>query len=142
MAWLYLLLAGVCEMAWPLGFKYTNGFRTHYGVVALTMATMLLSFGLLSLATNRGLHIGTAYAVWTGLGACGTAILGMMLFNEPRDLIRLSCLTLIILGVLGLKFLSSPAQPEPAAIAAAGRASSPGAPGTTPPGAPESDRGR
>src|SRR6476659_1984288 len=65
MAWIYLLLAGVCEMAWPLGFKYTNGFRAHYGVVALTMATMCLSFGLLSLATSRGIHIGTAYAVWT-----------------------------------------------------------------------------
>ena len=58
MAWFFLFLAGLCEMAWPLGFKYTNGFRAHYGVVALTMATMIASFGLLSLATNRGLHIG------------------------------------------------------------------------------------
>src|SRR4051794_27357930 len=123
MAWVYLFLAGVCEMAWPLGFKYTNGFRTHYGIVALTMATMISSFGLLSLATNRGLHIGTAYAVWTGLGAFGTAVLGIVLFHEPRDLLRLACLTLIILGVLGLKFLTPPAPPPqtatPAAAAAA-----------------------
>src|SRR5207245_443471 len=108
MAWLYLFLAGPCEMAWPLGFKYTHGFKTHYGVIALTMATMLLSFWLMSVATAKGIPVGTAYAVWTGLGASGTAVLGIILFNEPRDTIRLSCLALIILGVVGLKFLSPP----------------------------------
>ena len=109
MPWLYLLLAGVCEMAWPIGFKYTNGFKTNYSLIAVTMATMLLSFGLLSAATNKGIHIGTAYAVWTGLGAAGTAVLGIVLFHEPRDAVRLACLGLIITGVLGLKFLASPA---------------------------------
>ena len=109
MPWLYLVLAGVCEMAWPLGFKYTNGFKAHYAVVALTMATMLLSFALLSVATNRGIPIGTAYAVWTGIGAAGTAIIGIYLFKEPRDALRLVCLGLIILGVVGLK-LFSPAR--------------------------------
>jgi quaternary ammonium compound-resistance protein SugE len=110
MAWLFLFLAACCEMAWPLGFKYTNGFKAHYPVVALTMATMILSFALLSLATNRGIHIGTAYAVWTGLGAAGTVIVGIYLFKEPRDLTRLSCLALIILGVIGLKFFAPPAM--------------------------------
>src|SRR3954471_22306224 len=104
MAWFLLLLAGACEMAWPIGFKYTNGFKSNYPFIAATMATMILSFFLLSQATNRGIHVGTAYAVWTGLGAAGTAILGMFLFNEPRDATRLVCLSLIIAGVLGLKF--------------------------------------
>src|SRR4051812_41871105 len=117
MPWFYLLLAGVCEMAWPLGFKYTNGFKTHYPVVGLTMATMLLSFGLLSLATSRGIHIGTAYAVWTGLGAAGTAIIGIYLFKEPRDAMRLACLGLIILGVIGLKFLSPSEKTTPTTTA-------------------------
>lgn len=111
MPWLYLLLAGVCEMAWPLGFKYTNGFKTNYPVIAVTMATMLLSFGLLAQATSKGIHIGTAYAVWTGIGAAGTAMIGIFLFKEPRDFVRLSCLALIILGVIGLKYLSPPQQP-------------------------------
>jgi quaternary ammonium compound-resistance protein SugE len=70
------------------------------------MAVMLLSFWLLSQATSRGIHMGTAYAVWTGIGAIGTAILGMILFHEPRDAVRLGCLTLIIVGVLGLKLFS------------------------------------
>jgi quaternary ammonium compound-resistance protein SugE len=106
MPWFYLLLAGVCEMAWPLGFKYTNGFKAHYPVVALTMAIMLLSFALLSIATSRGIHIGTAYAVWTGLGAAGTAVIGIVLFNEPKDALRIACLALIIFGAIGLKFLA------------------------------------
>lgn len=119
MAWIFLLLAGACEMAWPLGFKYTNGFRTHYGVVALTMASMLLSFALMSIAVNRGIHVGTAYAVWTGLGATGTAILGMMLYNEPRDASRLACLGLVIVGVMGLKLFSPPEQKSASESAAA-----------------------
>lgn len=106
MAWFFLFLAGVCEMAWPIGFKYTNGFRSHYVVIGLTMACMLLSFWLMSLAVNRGIHIGTAYAVWTGLGATGTVILGIMLFNEPGNLIRLICLGVVIVGVIGLKLFS------------------------------------
>ena len=112
MAWFLLLLASAFEMAWPLGFKYTNGFRSHYGVVGLTMAAMLLSFWLMGSAVNRGIHIGTAYAVWTGLGASGTALLGMYLYKEPADAARLTCLGLVIVGVIGLK-LFSPAQQPP-----------------------------
>jgi quaternary ammonium compound-resistance protein SugE len=120
MAWIFLLLAGACEMVWPLGFKYTNGFKTHFGFVALTFAIMILSFWLMSVATNRGIHVGTAYAVWTGLGAAGTAILGMILFNEPRDAIRISCLVLIIAGAVGLKFFSPPTAIDSTQVAIAG----------------------
>lgn len=110
MAWFFLFLAGVCEMAWPLGFKYTNGFKTNHAVSALTMIIMLLSFWLLSLATNRNIPIGTAYAVWTGIGATGTAILGILYFKEPTHALRLVCLVLIILGVVGLKLFSAPSR--------------------------------
>lgn len=110
MAWIFLFFAGVCEMVWPLGFKYTNGFKTHYPAIAGTFLIMILSFGLMSVATAKGIHVGTAYAVWTGLGAAGVAVLGMILFNEPRDMIRIGCLSLIIIGVIGLKFLSPPEQ--------------------------------
>ena len=112
MAWFYLLLAGAFEMAWPLGFKYTNGFRSNYGVVGLTMAAVLLSFWFMGTAVNRGIHIGTAYAVWTGIGASGTAILGMFLYKEPADAARLTCLAVVILGVVGLKLFSPPQQPS------------------------------
>jgi quaternary ammonium compound-resistance protein SugE len=110
MAWMYLMLAGACEMIWPIGFKFTHGFTTKYWLVGLTFGIMVLSFWLMSLATARGVHVGTAYAVWTGLGASGTAVLGMMLFNEPRNVMRLFCLGLIIMGVMGLKFLSPAEQ--------------------------------
>ena len=103
MPWLYLILAAVCEMSWPLGFKMTNGFKTNYPAIGGTVIIMLLSFWFLSLATTKGIPIGTAYAVWTGLGAVGTTILGMTLFNEPRDVVRLGCLALIIIGAVGLK---------------------------------------
>src|SRR5207248_1702798 len=108
MAWLLLLLAGACEMIWPIGFKYTNGFKQNYPLVGLTMLLMITSFGLLSQATSKGIHVGTAYAVWTGIGAAGTAILGMILFHEPRDAVRIACLLLIIIGAAGLKFFSPP----------------------------------
>jgi quaternary ammonium compound-resistance protein SugE len=85
------------------------------------MGVMLLSFWLLSQATSRGIHMGTAYAVWTGIGATGTAILGMILFKEPRDLVRLGCLALIIVGVVGLK-LWSPSQEKPSPDAGAAAA--------------------
>jgi quaternary ammonium compound-resistance protein SugE len=117
MAWIFLLLAATCEMAWPIGFKYTNGFRTHYTFIALTMATMLLSFWLMSQSVARGIHIGTAYAVWTGLGAAGTVVLGMIMFKEPRDVVRLTFLAVIIVGVIGLKFVSPPDQPRDNAAA-------------------------
>jgi len=118
MPWLYLLIAGLCEMVWPLGFKYTNGFSTRYWAIAITFGIMGFSLYLMSLST-KGPHavpIGTAYAVWTGLGAAGTALLGIILFHESRDFVRLICLGLIIAGVVGLKFLSPPAQlPAPTA---------------------------
>ena len=84
MAWVYLLIAAACEMVWPIGFKYTNGFREHYGVVAITFGIMGLSLWLVSVAIHHGMHVGSAYAVWTGLGAAGTAVLGMVLYHEPR----------------------------------------------------------
>jgi quaternary ammonium compound-resistance protein SugE len=117
MAWIFLLLAAACEMAWPIGFKYTNGFRTNYAFIALTMAIMLLSFWLMSQSVARGIHIGTAYAVWTGLGAAGTVILGMIMFKEPRDVLRLTFLVVIIIGVVGLKFVSPPDQSKEQASA-------------------------
>ena len=119
MGWFYLLLAGLCEMAWPLGFKYTGGFRVHHWVTGLTLGVMVTSFWLMSLANGRGIPIGTAYAVWTGLGATGTAVLGMALFGESRDAWRLACLTLIVLGAVGLKLRERP--PAPAGLAVAQR---------------------
>lgn len=109
MGWLLLVIAGVCEMVWPIGFKLTNGFTQRYGVMALTLCVMTLSFALMSIATSRGIPVGTAYAIWTAIGASGTAVLGMVLFHEPRDGFRLLCLTLIVLGAAGLKFREKPA---------------------------------
>jgi quaternary ammonium compound-resistance protein SugE len=103
MAWIYLLVAAGCEMSWPLGFKVTNGFKTNYPAIGGTVLIMLLSFWFLSLATTRGIPIGTAYAVWTGLGAAGTAVLGMVLFGESRDVGRLVCVGVIIVGAVGVK---------------------------------------
>ncbi len=113
MPWVFLILAGCCEMVWPLGFKYTDGFSKNYWAVGFTFAIMVLSLYLMSLATKgpHGVHVGTAYAVWTGLGAAGTAALGMWLFHEPRDFLRVVCLLMIICGAVGLKFLSPPQQP-------------------------------
>ena len=108
MAWIWLLLAGVCEMLWPLGFKVTDGFTVRYWAVGMTFGVMILSFYLMSLATRGGIPIGTTYAVWTGLGAAGTAVLGIVLFHESHDWKRLACLSLIIAGAVGLKFLTSP----------------------------------
>jgi quaternary ammonium compound-resistance protein SugE len=110
MAWMFLILAGACEMVWPLGFKYTKGFSTHYWAVGCTFGVMVLSLWLMSLATKHGVPVGTAYAVWTGLGAAGTVVLGILFFQEPRDWMRLVCLLMIISGAVGLKFLSPPQQ--------------------------------
>ena len=104
MAWFLLLVAGACEMVWPLGFKYTHGFKDHYWAIGCTFIVMIISLGLMALATRgpQAIHIGTAYAVWTGIGAAGTAVLGIILFQEPRDVLRVSCIGLIIAGVVGL----------------------------------------
>ncbi len=99
--WLILLVAALCEVGWAIGLKYTQGFTRLWPSVA-TFAAMAVSMYLLALAA-RTLPIGTAYAVWTGLGAAGTALLGMMLFQEPATAVRLGCIALIVGGVAGLK---------------------------------------
>ena len=104
MAWIFLVLAGITEMGWAIGLKYTEGF-TRLGPSVVTVALMIVSFGLLGQALKT-LPIGTAYAIWTGIGAAGTAILGIVLFNEPRDLLRLLCIGMIVGGVVGLKLVS------------------------------------
>lgn len=104
MEWVYLIVAGLFEVGWALGLKYSNGFTNPIPSV-LTVIGMIISFGLLSLAL-RTLPLGTAYAIWTGIGAVGTAIIGIILFEESADVMRLVCICLIVAGVLGLKFLA------------------------------------
>ena len=101
MSWVYLSIAGVFEIAWAIGLKYTEGW-TRLVPSLITAALMIASFYFLSLAV-RSLPIGTAYAVWTGIGTVGAAILGMILFDEPRDIVRVLCIFLIIAGIAGLK---------------------------------------
>jgi len=103
MAWIYLIIAGVLEIGWAVGLKYTHGF-TRPAPTALTVVAMMGSFLLLA-QSLKTIPVGTAYAVWTGIGAAGTAVVGMMLLGESRELLRLMCLALIIAGVVGLKFL-------------------------------------
>jgi quaternary ammonium compound-resistance protein SugE len=111
MAWLYLILAGVCEIAWAIGLKYTDGFRKLWPSV-WTVTIMLLSFWLLAQAMKT-LPVGTAYAIWTGIGAVGTAILGIVLFHESRDVMRIVCIGVIVTGIVGLKFFSPSNKPAP-----------------------------
>jgi len=101
MAWVYLLLAGLCEIGWVLGLKYSAGLTRLWPSV-WTVLSFALSLGLLARAV-RSLPIGTAYAVWTGIGAVGAAVLGMLLFGESREPLRLGCIALIALGIAGLK---------------------------------------
>ncbi|HEX2667301.1 MAG TPA: quaternary ammonium compound efflux SMR transporter SugE [Gammaproteobacteria bacterium] len=103
-AWILLVVAGLFEVAWAIGLKYTEGF-TKTLPTSLTLAAMGVSMGLLGLVT-RQLPIGTAYAVWTGIGVFGTAVLGMYLFGESTTAIRLGCLALILTGIVGLKLTS------------------------------------
>ena len=103
-AWLVLLVAGLCEIGWAIGLKYTEGF-SRLVPTALTVTAMVASVALLGWSL-KALPVGTAYAVWTGIGAVGTAILGMMLFDEPRDVARLVCIGLIVAGILGLKLVT------------------------------------
>lgn len=105
MAWVFLFFAGLLECAWAIGLKYTDGF-TRPLPSALTILAMAASFWLLSYAMKT-IPVGTAYAVWTGIGAVGVAILGMMLFEESREVARLLCLLLIIAGIVGLKITAS-----------------------------------
>ena len=104
MAWIALFLAGVFEIGWAVGLKHTDGF-TRLGPSALTAAAMVASLGLLAYALKT-LPLGTSYAVWTGIGAAGTAILGIVLFGESTDAPRLVCIGLIVAGTIGLKLVT------------------------------------
>lgn len=103
MSWLLLLLAGLFEVAWAIGLKYTDGFSRPLPTL-LTLSAMGVSVLLLAMAVKH-LPLGTAYAVWTGIGAVGTVLMGIWLFNEPATLARVLCLLLIIGGILGLKLI-------------------------------------
>ena len=105
MAWTYLVVAGLFECGWAIGLKYTDGF-TKLIPSLLTVSAMAISFGLLSVAMKT-IPVGTAYAVWTGIGAVGVAIMGMVLLGESRDILRIICLLLIVSGIVGLKLVSS-----------------------------------
>jgi quaternary ammonium compound-resistance protein SugE len=104
MAWFTLFVAGLMEIAWAIGLKYTEGF-TRLVPSVLTLAAMAASMALLGLALKT-LPIGTAYAVWTGIGAVGTALLGIWLFGEPATAMRLLCIGLIVSGIVGLKLVT------------------------------------
>ena len=104
MAWLLLVIAGLLETAWAIGLKYTQGF-TRLWPSLWTALAIALSMLLLALAM-RTLPAGTAYAVWTGIGSVGTVVLGIALLGEPAGLVRLSCIALIVAGILGLKLAS------------------------------------
>ena len=106
MGWILLLVAGLFEIVWAVGLKYTEGF-TRLWPSAITLGAMLVSFGCLSYALKT-IPLGTAYAIWTGIGAVGVAILGMIWFAESADLRRIGCIALIVIGVVGLKLVSSP----------------------------------
>jgi quaternary ammonium compound-resistance protein SugE len=104
MAWIALLIAGVFEVVWAVGLKYSAGFTRLWPSV-IVVAAMGVSITLLGLAM-RTLPLGTAYAIWTGVGTVGTALLGIVLFDEPATLIRLMCIGLIVAGIVGLKLVS------------------------------------
>jgi quaternary ammonium compound-resistance protein SugE len=106
MAWLLLIVAGLFEVAWAVGLKYTEGFTRLWPSIA-TAAAMATSVGLLGLAM-RTLPVGTSYAVWVGVGAVGTSIVGMVLLNEPASAGRFASLCLIVAGIVGLKLASAP----------------------------------
>ena len=104
MAWIYLLFAGLFEVGWAIGLKYTDGFSRLIPTV-WTVASMIISLALLGLALKT-LPVGTGYAVWTGIGTIGTAILGIALLGEPATALRLACIGLILAGIVGLKLVS------------------------------------
>jgi quaternary ammonium compound-resistance protein SugE len=104
MPWIYLLIAGVCEIGWAVGLKYTEGFSRLWPSVG-TAAAMVVSVVLLGVAM-KSIPLGTAYAVWTGIGAVGTVILGMLFFGDAASAARLVCLALIVCGIIGLKIVT------------------------------------
>jgi quaternary ammonium compound-resistance protein SugE len=103
MTWLVLVVAGIFEIAWAIGLKYTEGFTRLWPTLA-TVSAMAVSLGMLGIAM-RTIPVGTAYAVWTGIGTIGTVILGIILFGESANALRLACVALILVGILGLKML-------------------------------------
>lgn len=104
-AWLLLFAAGLLEVVWAIGLKYTEGFSRLVPSV-ITIAAMIASIWLLAMAL-KSIPVGTGYAVWTGIGAVGTAILGIVLFNEAATVARIACIGLIVAGIFGLKLVSS-----------------------------------
>jgi quaternary ammonium compound-resistance protein SugE len=104
MNWIYLFIAGLFEIGWAIGLKYTDGF-TKLVPSIMTIIGMVLSFYFLSVSL-KSIPIGTAYGIWTGIGAVGTAILGIILFGESKDLIRIFFIILIVIGIVGLKIFS------------------------------------
>ena len=104
MAWIYLTIAGLFEVGWAIGLKYTEGFSRILPSL-WTLTAMVLSIVLLGLALKT-LPVGTAYAVWTGIGAIGTVLLGIYLFGEPATVARLTCIGLILSGIIGLKLVT------------------------------------
>jgi quaternary ammonium compound-resistance protein SugE len=105
MAWIYLIIAGIFEVVWAMALKYSQGFTKLFPSL-ITLGGMIISFYLLSLATKT-LSIGTAYAIWTGIGALGAVILGIFLFKEPVNFWRIVFLCLILIGIIGLKFTAA-----------------------------------
>ena len=104
MHWIYLLIAGFFEISWAVGLKFSHGFTQIVSSV-LTVAGMIASFYFLALAL-RSLPLGTAYAIWTGIGTIGTVVFGIILFKEPVTVMRLFCIALIVCGITGLKLLT------------------------------------
>ena len=104
MKWMVLIIAGFFEMGWAVGLKYSQGFTKPLPSI-LTVVGMIASFYFLSLAL-KSFPLGTAYAIWTGIGTVGTVILGVILFKEPIDIIRVLCIGLIVMGIIGLKVVS------------------------------------
>ena len=105
MSWIILVIAGLFEIGWAIGLKYTQGFTRLWPTLG-TVGAMVISVGLIGVAM-RELPVGTAYAVWTGIGAVGTVILGIVLFGDPANAPRLVCVGLIVAGILGLKLTSA-----------------------------------
>ncbi|PZN49513.1 MAG: quaternary ammonium compound-resistance protein SugE [Proteobacteria bacterium] len=104
MAWIALFAAGLFEVGWAVGLKYTDGFTRPWPTLA-TVASMVISLGLLGVAL-KSLPLGTAYAVWTGIGTLGTVVLGILLFGESAEVLRLACIGLILAGIVGLKLIT------------------------------------
>lgn len=103
--WIYLVLAGTMEIGWAVGLKFTEGF-TQLIPSAITAGFMILSLYLLSLAL-KSISIGTGYAIWTGIGAIGTAVIGMLILGDSKEIGRIACILIIITGIIGLKFFSN-----------------------------------